>query len=64
MNKAKGHFKKHYKNKKPFDGKEEELLILKIVGDTGFEPATSSTPRKRASQSAPIPDIPLSLYLQ
>ncbi|MEY4947540.1 MAG: hypothetical protein RIR22_2241, partial [Planctomycetota bacterium] len=44
--------------------KEEELLILKIVGDTGFEPATSSTPRKRASQSAPIPDIPLSLYLQ
>ena len=33
------------------------------VGDTGFEPATSSTPRKRASQSAPIPDIPLSLYL-
>jgi len=25
MNKAKGHFKKPYKNKKPFDGKEEEL---------------------------------------
>ncbi len=55
MNKAQGHFKKPYKNKKPFDGKEEELLILKIVGDTGFEPATSSTPtRTMEEQQSPL----------
>ena len=27
-----------------------------MVGVTGFEPATSSTPRKRASRAAPHPD--------
>ena len=32
-----------------------------MVGVTGFEPATSSTPRKRASRAAPHPD-PLCLY--
>ena len=28
-----------------------------MVGVTGFEPATSSTPRKRASRAAPHPDL-------
>lgn len=36
---------------------------IAMVGVTGFEPATSSTPRKRASRAAPHPDLIIRPYV-
>ncbi len=59
-----GHFLRFYRGvmKKAKIKKANNIKLLackKMVGLTGFEPATSSTPRKRASQAALQPDTKL-----